>query len=133
MIVKKNVMKKSRFRENSFLDLIKIIEPELILWVIALAALAFIDPYGEQHYSLCFFRNLGFDFCPGCGLGRSIGLLYRGELDASLNAHPLGAIALGVILARIVRLFKRTYRDLINKSGVRHGRPISITARNTGR
>lgn len=80
---------------------------ELIIWVSALLLLAIMDPAADNHYSLCFFKWAGLSFCPGCGLGHAISWLFRGELVASLNAHPLGILALAVLLHRIYVLIKR--------------------------
>ena len=69
----------------------------------ALAALALTHP-AEHHYTLCPFHNLGMDFCPGCGLGRSISYLFRLEIKHSLMSHPLGIPAVAILLYRIYQL-----------------------------
>jgi len=125
--------KEDKIRGRSLLDLARYIEPEALLWAAALLALFFVDPYSEQHFSFCIFHNMGIESCPGCGLGRSIALLYRGELVVSLSAHPLGIVTLGVILSRIAGLMRRSYNHLKNKPGGRHGRFASVAARNSGR
>lgn len=79
---------------------------ELIFWATALIALFTINPSQESHFSLCLFKNLGLQFCPGCGLGHSISYLLHGYLKASINAHPLGIIAFLIILNRIFQLIK---------------------------
>jgi len=119
--------------KNYLIRLVRVIEPEAILWLAALSLLLFVDPYGEQHFSFCIFKNLGFESCPGCGLGRSIALIYRGELAASFGAHPLGIITFGFICARIIRLFRRTYHNFRIYSGGQYGRYISTVARDSGR
>lgn len=81
---------------------------EAFIWLAALAWLA-IDNPAAHHYSLCPFHNLGISFCPGCGLGRSIGFLFRLDISASFQAHPLGIPAVTLLIARIVKvLFMRT-------------------------
>ncbi|HUZ61922.1 MAG TPA: DUF2752 domain-containing protein [Hanamia sp.] len=77
---------------------------ELTAWIAALVSLAFMDPSVSPHYSFCIFKNLGFKYCPGCGLGHSISYLFHGNLHASFSAHPLGVFALCVILFRIYKL-----------------------------
>lgn len=79
---------------------------ETFMWIGALVYLFFIDPYKTQHYSLCLFNNLGIDFCPGCGIGRSIAMLYHGDILHSLQMHPLGLFALIIISFRIYKLLK---------------------------
>ncbi|MFS8082478.1 MAG: DUF2752 domain-containing protein, partial [Ginsengibacter sp.] len=72
----------------------------------AIILLFLFDPSQQSHYSFCLFKNLGIKFCPGCGLGHSISWLLHGDLNASLKSHPLGIIALPVILYRIFKLAK---------------------------
>ena len=79
---------------------------EIIVWTSTIILLFLFDPAQQSHYSFCLFRNLGIKFCPGCGLGHSISYLLHGHLNASINAHPLGIIALPVILYRIFTLAK---------------------------
>jgi hypothetical protein len=57
-----------------------------LTWTLALIALYFM---GEGP-SLCLFKWIGFDHCPGCGLGRSVHLLLHGSFTESFNAHLLG-------------------------------------------
>ena len=76
---------------------------EAFIWIAALIFLAFQDP-GHHHYTLCPISNMGFDFCPGCGLGRSISYLFRGAFEASLHAHPLGIPAVFILLFRSYRV-----------------------------
>ena len=80
---------------------------ELIMWIIALVYLMFINPYQLNHFSFCVFKMIGIDFCPGCGIGRSISMIYHGDIIGSLKMHPLGIFALGVIFYRIVTLFQK--------------------------
>ncbi|MCP4550605.1 MAG: DUF2752 domain-containing protein [Bacteroidetes bacterium] len=76
---------------------------EAIIWIAALVLLAFSSPH-EEHYSLCVFHNLGFSYCPGCGIGHSISYFFHGEIVTSFHAHPLGIVAIGIIFFRIVQL-----------------------------
>jgi hypothetical protein len=79
---------------------------EAIVWVAALVWLALSDPAGGTHYTLCPLANLGFHWCPGCGLGRAISCVFHGELAESLHYHFLGAPAILILLGRIVTLAK---------------------------
>ncbi len=64
-----------------------------------------MDPSGT-HFSVCILNNLGLEWCPGCGLGRSMALLMNGEFYESWNRHPLAGFALIVILYRIIEIIK---------------------------
>jgi hypothetical protein len=82
---------------------------ELLVWTMGLVWLACINPAETNHFSLCVFKWIGLPFCPGCGLGHSVSWLFRGELNQSLQAHPLGIFALGVLLYRIYTLIKNSF------------------------
>ena len=69
-----------------------------------LIILFFSYPADHGHFTLCIFHHLGFESCPGCGIGRSIGSLMHGDLHSSLANHKLGIIALPFIIARIIQL-----------------------------
>ncbi|RYE22406.1 MAG: DUF2752 domain-containing protein [Sphingobacteriales bacterium] len=79
---------------------------EACFWVAALIGLACTNPGQESHFSLCFFKRMGWSLCPGCGLGHSIAWLFHGNMLQSFKAHPLGLFALAVILHRIYILIK---------------------------
>jgi hypothetical protein len=79
---------------------------EVWLWIGGLAGLYFMPLTMESHLILCPLRALGFDFCPGCGLGLSITWLFHGEIYYSFKAHPLGIPAVLILTARIYSLFK---------------------------
>lgn len=79
---------------------------ELIFWCIGLAGLWWMDP-ARDHIGLCPLYHLGIAWCPGCGLGRSIAFLMKGDLSASWNLHPLGGFALLVISSRIFEISRK--------------------------
>lgn len=88
---------------------IKHIPLELAFWILALVLLATANPHAH-HFSLCPLANMGVDWCPGCGLGRSISALFHGEVRESLNFHWFGIPALLVIIYRIVTLSTLTIK-----------------------
>src|SRR5688500_7049188 len=79
---------------------------EAALWCAGLLILALMDVRHETHFTICPFYHLGFDFCPGCGLGRSISYFFHGEIILSLKSHPLGIFAVIVLSLRIINLSK---------------------------
>ncbi len=80
---------------------------ELFFWVLALLGVWGIDIGGEStHLSLCPLDQLGVNWCPGCGMGRSMKLFLTGAFKASFATHPLGGFALLVILLRIIELIR---------------------------
>lgn len=104
MLVKRVIMTKT-----TYFNVLKLVEP--MIWLSALLILGLADLSSETHISLCPLANLGFDFCPGCGLGHSIGYALKGDLEASFNAHPLGIFAIVILLYRsfsLIRLYFQT-------------------------
>src|SRR5215218_3499985 len=87
---------------------------ESIAWLLALLAPVFIDPT-VHHYSFCFFKNIGLSWCSGCGLGQSIALLYRGQFVESFNAHPLGVVAVIILLHRIYTLLLTSSKQTLHE------------------
>ena len=89
---------------NKIFNLIKSIGLEGFIWIASLFYLAFfINPY-EAHFTICPLSNLGFEHCPGCGLGNSIALIFRGQFAQSFESHILGIPALLIIFHRIFSL-----------------------------
>ncbi|AWW28912.1 hypothetical protein DN752_01500 [Echinicola strongylocentroti] len=80
---------------------------ELVFWPAALMAIMFIDPSHEHHFTLCPLGLAGIEWCPGCGLGRSMKLLAMGDISASFQMHPLGGFAWAVILYRMFEIIKQ--------------------------
>lgn len=86
-------------------------------WIALLSGLLlmiFMNP-STQAASFCPIDQLGFDFCPGCGLGKSMALAARGYLSASLQSHPLGLLAIAVIIGRIGSIYRRNYNLIKEK------------------
>ena len=85
---------------------------ELAVWLLGLLCLALMNPAADTHFTLCFFKWTGLSFCPGCGLGHSISLLFHGDIAQSFHAHPLGIFALLVLLYRIFTILKTRFTNL---------------------
>jgi hypothetical protein len=93
------------------LGYIKKINIEAMMWITGLAILAIINPYSHPHFSICPFKNCGFKYCPGCGLGHSISYLFHGNIKASLQAHILGIPTVIILSARSISLIKKSISD----------------------
>ncbi|MBM4176790.1 MAG: DUF2752 domain-containing protein [Ignavibacteria bacterium] len=89
----------------------RLIPFEAFIWMAGLIALILISPSNDSHFTFCFFKNVGIDFCPGCGLGKSISYLFHGKISASFEAHPLGTVAAIVLSLRIYSLIKRQIQN----------------------
>ena len=85
--------------------LLKSLPLELLIWTIALVVLYNLDVDDKEANSLCPIHNAGFDWCPGCGLGRSIALLMHGQFRDSIEMHWLGIPAFLVLVYHIINLF----------------------------
>lgn len=95
----------------AFNFIIKSIEWEAVAWILGLIFLLLINPYVKQNFTLCPLKNMGIDFCPGCGLGKAISFIFHFDFSNSFNAHPLGLIAFILILHRIIILLMKTYNN----------------------
>ncbi|MFY0651583.1 MAG: DUF2752 domain-containing protein [Cyclobacteriaceae bacterium] len=89
------------------------LDVEVYVWTIGLLLLVFSNP-DHHHFTVCPIANVGFDWCPGCGLGRSVALIFRGRFLDSFEMHPLGFLALAVLSHRVVSLFNQSLK-LIRK------------------
>ncbi|QCK16431.1 DUF2752 domain-containing protein [Mangrovivirga cuniculi] len=90
---------------------------ELIIWIGAVIALYIITPSGN-HFTLCPLSNLGFEYCPGCGLGKGIHHILHGELNNSIDSHFLAIPALVILLNRIYKLSLKCINESYRKSPV---------------
>lgn len=101
---------------------------EALIWMGGLLYLALSNPSASDHFSFCVFRWLGFERCPGCGLGHSMSYLFQGDVYQSFQAHPLGVFAVAILSFRIVSILKKTVnredntRKQIDKKGEHHGK-----------
>jgi hypothetical protein len=87
---------------------------EAVIWILGLSYLAILNPTTDHHFTICPIKNLGFSFCPGCGLGESISHLFRFELQESFFSHPLGIFALPILVYRIISLLKKSHNNYQN-------------------
>ena len=76
---------------------------ELLCWLAAMIALFFL-PVGNSEQSLCVFRFIGFERCPGCGLGHAIHSALHFQFVQSFHEHIFGIPAVLIILNRIKEL-----------------------------
>jgi hypothetical protein len=102
------------------MEMRRLISFELLLWITALVLLAMhgvTEVEAADHFSLCPIANMGFSWCPGCGLGRSLSHLLHGEVRQSIQMHWFGIPAVLVLLYRIFILSKQELikRNLIGK------------------
>lgn len=85
---------------------------EQIIWLLALGFLFFMDVEGSSA-SLCVFKGIGFNSCPGCGIGHAIHYALHLNFSQSFNEHILGIPATLGILYSILKPFistKTTYQ-----------------------
>lgn len=83
---------------------------EPILWLAGLVLLGILGPSPEAHLRICPFALAGIEDCPGCGLGRSIAFLFRGEFAASVHAHWLGIPAAALLCVRSFTLVTQNWK-----------------------
>lgn len=91
---------------NKIIKISKKIDFEAVFWLSAFAYLTFINPYTPKHLNFCLFSLVGIENCPGCGLGKSISMIFHGDIAGSFDAHSLGIPAIILILKRIYKLIR---------------------------
>ena len=89
---------------DTYKQLLKSLPLELIIWGLALVVLYNLDLNDTKANSICPIHNAGFNWCPGCGLGRSVGLLMHGHVRESIEMHWLGIPTFLVLSYRIITL-----------------------------
>jgi len=90
---------------------------ELIFWIAAFVFLAMAKPAAhpeEIHFTFCPLANLGLGWCPGCGLGRAITLIFHGSIRESFHFHWLGIPAVLIISLRMVTLLRYERIKILN-------------------
>jgi hypothetical protein len=85
---------------------------ELLFWLTALIGLAITNPAADTHLVICPVKLLGFNWCPGCGIGHAISFLFHGQIETSIKFHALGIPALIIILNRIYALINLQFFNL---------------------
>ncbi len=98
---------------RKIVNIIERIDFEVLFWLLAFLYLSVINPYQPKHLDFCLFSLVGIENCPGCGLGKSISMIFHGDIVGSFNSHPLGIPALILIIRRIYQLIKITYKKTI--------------------
>ena len=95
---------------SGIFNFISLIGFEGSIWIAALIYLAFfVNPY-EVHFTICPLSNAGFEHCPGCGLGNSIAMIFKGKFIDSFNINILGLPALAIILHRVYSIIRFNLR-----------------------
>ena len=100
----------SVLRDNHLIDRVRrLVDFEALIWAVGLVIVALGDPNSERHFTL-FWPQWVFGIqSPGFGLGHSIGYLFRGDLQSSLDSHLLGGPVVAVLLWRIITLQYRKW------------------------
>ncbi|NLH61192.1 MAG: DUF2752 domain-containing protein [Ignavibacteriales bacterium] len=98
--------------KNRFLNIVKYLDLELLFWVSGLFYLALAD-FSGSHFTFCPLNNMGFDFCPGCGLGMSIHHIFQLDFSSAWHSHVLGFFGLLIIIYRIIILSRNLIKKII--------------------
>ncbi len=83
------------------------IPAEAWVWILGLIGVAALAPALENTVTFCIPSMLGVDWCLGCGLGRSIAHLARGDVQSSFSAHPLAIPAVAILTTHIFHLIRK--------------------------
>lgn len=96
--------------------------PEPFIWLCALLWLALWNPASGSDFTLCPLKNIGFEHCPGCGLGRSVSYFLHGDVASSMKSHVLGIPATLILMFRIVSLLWNPLQQLCSISSLTNHR-----------
>jgi hypothetical protein len=88
---------------------------EIFIWSFSLIFLAIINPDLSGVFSICPLHFLGFEYCPGCGLGRSVSYFLHLNVAASVQTHILGIPATIIIIHRIINLITRRREEYLSR------------------
>ena len=86
---------------------------ETLVWITAFVYLAIHNPYIQTGFTICPLENIGFHYCPGCGLGRSVSFLLHGDVVRSFQTHILGIPATIIFLFRTFSLTSKAIRGKV--------------------
>lgn len=89
---------------------------ETLTWIVALLYLAIHNPYEQAGFTICPLENLGFHYCPGCGLGRSVSFLLHGDIIGSFQTHILGIPATIILFFRTFSLTRIAVKGKVLQS-----------------
>lgn len=85
---------------------------EGIIWLSVLVTMFFTSPAAAGHFSACPLALSGIEHCPGCGLGRSMIFALNGDVLSSLQMHPLGLLAIVLLVLRIVQILNPNLKSI---------------------
>lgn len=86
-------------------------------WSAGLLALALADPTAPGLLDVCGWQwlgvpgLLGWEGCPGCGLGHAVAFLLDGQFAPALEAHLLAPFAVVVLVGRVAVLVGNAFRS----------------------
>ena len=95
-------------------SLLRFVDREAAIWVLALLVLAMGNPNSDFHFTIFWPYYVWGIKSPGFGLGHSISYLFRGDVMAAIEAHILGIPAVAILVWRIATLECRRIR--LNRS-----------------
>lgn len=85
---------------------------EAFIWIAALILLGTMTVDNTcEHHSLCVFKLMGLPYCPGCGLGRSIALLFHGQFTAAWEMNPMGFAAIPILSYRVISILRKEWKQ----------------------
>ena len=92
---------------------------EIIFWISGMVLIFFMNTESNQA-TLCVFRFIGFNHCPGCGIGHSIHHALHFQFWQSYQSHWMGLPSVVIIFFRIHQLGILKYGKISNKNPLPH-------------
>jgi hypothetical protein len=97
-----------KLKSDRIFTTLKKVDVEAWVWLAGLVLLAAIEPNAHTHFTICPFKFIGIECCPGCGLGRSVSFLFHGNIPASVHSNILGIPAVVILGARSINLIRKS-------------------------
>ena len=94
--------------------LLRYVDREAAMWVVALTILAIGNPESDFHFTIFWPYYVWGIKSPGYGLGHSISYLFRGDITSSFQTHILGIPVVAIIAWRIATLQTKLFK--LNRS-----------------
>jgi len=57
-----------------------------------------IEPFEDNSFTFCLFKNITGQPCPGCGMGRSIIYLLHGDFETAFQLNSLVFVLLPILI-----------------------------------
>ena len=91
-------------------SLIRYVDSEAAIWVLALIIIALGNPESDFHFTIFWPYYVWGIKSPGYDLGHSISYLFRGDAISAIETHVLGIPTVAILVWRVATLQIRQFK-----------------------